>query len=313
MVDSRIAPTKLPSQEGDGLERLGTLLTIGNVWARDRAESAFREAKATPNFDDCFDIVEMQSTKITREIKDYWLVLENIPTAVMLIFCIEKSKSNDTSHNLDRFLYLQGIQRLWTAGLLPLANNGKRRVLGDLQSADHLLVIENIRCIKEWSIAEKEDLIGCYLQFTYDLAKFTFGMIPVAFDPDRLRTERRVVRYELFMNFVQLLSERDALIAKLLYFGAPNIESAISLKIVALDIEKLEIKFGEQAIRFPKHLINDISGYIQPRKDNPMGLVFVNVRGEEVERVHLNQSFARKSSNIPGGFKITPAALLKMV
>lgn len=306
MGNPQVSATNFPLSGGDEREMLSNLFRMNNHSAR----SSDGLAKEDPGFDAYFDIVEALSTKVKNEIEGYWTVLKEIPVAVMLLFCIKKAESNGPAHD---YLYSLGINRLWQAGLLPVFNQGKHRVLGDFQSDEHIHVIENIRCVKAWGLFEKEELVNCYLKFSYDLARVTFGMFHVAFDPDRVRVERKTIKYELFLDFVQLLSERDILIAKLLYFGAPSIEGVIALKIAALDMEKLEIKFDERAIRLPKHLMKDIDAYIQLRKDRPNDFVFVNVRGKQVERVHLNQAFMRASSKVPEALKITPATLLKTV
>ena len=275
------------------------------------AQSSSRPAntsKEEPDFDDYLKVIETQSNKVRSEIEAYWSALKVLPMAAMLIYCIQKAESNGPASD---FLYSVGINRLWAARLLPIANKEKARPMGDFHSDEHIGFIEDIRCVKEWSYLEKEDLVGCYIKFSYDLARFTFGMFHPAFDPDRVRVERKVIKYELFMDFVQRLSERDALMAKLLYFGAPSVESVISLKIADLEIEKLEIKFGERVVRFPKHLMKGIEEYVQTRKDNAKNLVFVNMRGEQVDRVHLDQTFARASGKTPEVTKITPASLLR--
>lgn len=306
MGDPRVSATNFPPSNGDEEEMLSNLFQMRNH----AADSSNASVKKDPGFEAYFDIVESRSTKVKTEIEEYWAALKEIPIAVMLLFCIQKAESNGPAHD---YLYRVGINRLWHAGLLPVSKQGKHRVLGDFQSDEHIHVIENIRCVKAWGLLEKEELVNCYMKFSYDLARITFGMFHVAFDPDRTRVGRKSIKYELFMDFVQLLSERDVLIAKLLYFGAPNIEGVIALKIAALDMEKLEIKFDERTIHFPKHLMKDIDVYIQSRKDRPNDFVFVNVRGKQVERVHLNQAFMRASSKVPGAFKITPATLLKTV
>ena len=263
-----------------------------------------------PDFDARLNMIEEQSAKVKQEIEAYWEVLKDIPIACLLIFCVQKADSTGLGND---FLYRLALNRLMAAGLLPVAKQGKHRLLRDFHSDEHISVVEDIRCVKEWGFFDREELVHRYIQLSYDFARFTFGMFLPAFDPDRLRVERKNIKYELFMDFVQLLSERDALIAKLLYFGAPSIEGVTSLKIAALDMVKLEIKFGERLVRFPKHLMQDMEAYTKPRKDSSESLVFVNVRGGAVERVHLNQAFARASLKLNKAFKFTPADLLKSV
>ncbi len=93
---------------------------------------------------------------------------------------------------------------------------------------------------------------------------------------------RKKVKYEAFLDFVQKLPARDALIAKLLYFGAPSMDSVLSLKKDAVHAEKSSISFPERDVVFPKHLIKDLCLHMENRKKES-DLVFTNVRGAEVE------------------------------
>jgi hypothetical protein len=99
------------------------------------------------------------------------------------------------------------------------------------------------------------------------------------------------------------------LIAKLLYFGAPSVEDVVLLRYGMLKKANSAVNFTNLTVKYPKHLIQDILSYAGKKgKDD---LVFLNYRGNNVERTHLSQSFANISSKIFDDRKITPRTLLE--
>ncbi|HSX12652.1 MAG TPA: hypothetical protein VLF61_04095 [Rhabdochlamydiaceae bacterium] len=206
--------------------------------------------------------------------------------------------------------YVQGMQALIDKQLIPLVDaEGDCVTLETLRRTGHQEIIEAIRCVREWAPFEKEELVQCYVQFSHSLARYTFDYVLAGFDPDRKRTEQKIVKFEYFFDFVQQLSERDALIAKILYFGSPSIDETIALKKSALDEKSCTLQFEEKKVLFPRHLIQDLVLHVKEKSSAQ--LLFTNVRGAEVERAHLNQSFARACERIPRSIKITPGSLLR--
>jgi len=203
------------------------------------------------------------------------------------------------------------IKQLQKKNLIPFKDpTGKFVTLEYFMQHGHQTILEEIRCIKEWSLLEKEESVQCYVRFSHSLAHQTHGLIPQGFDPDRDRVHHKAVKYEVFIDFVNHLSDRDALIAKLLYFGAPSMEELLSLTTHVIDPKSFSIQFQDLSITFPKHLICDLLSYIR-NKEKKLKLVFTNVRGAEVERAHLNQSFARACEKMSSKEKITPGSLLR--
>ncbi len=203
------------------------------------------------------------------------------------------------------------IKKLLECDLIPLkSSKGLLITLYDVRVTGHQDIIENIRSIRAWTQAEKDVLVNRYIRFSCDLARYTFDYVLAGFDPDRKHAESRLIPYDIFYSFIQYLSKRDGLLAKLLYFGAPSMEEVLSLKTKAIDEKKCCIAFNEQSEKFPKHLIQDLLLHIQ-ENPNSKELVFANGKGEQVERAHLNQSFARACERMPEGVKITPGSLLR--
>ncbi len=207
--------------------------------------------------------------------------------------------------------YLFRMLDLLEKNVIPLQCDNELATLEYFISRGHQEVLERIRCVEGWSILEKERAVQAYIQFSRNLARQTYGLIPPGFDPDRDRVQRKAVKYDHFIDFVQHLPRRDALIAKLLYFGAPSMEEVLSLKRGAIGSDNFLISFDIDSISFPGHVILDLRAYIA-EADEKQALVFANLRGAEVERAHLNQSFARACEKIETKVKITPGSLLRL-
>lgn len=206
--------------------------------------------------------------------------------------------------------HFPNVMRLQQQGLLPYKGiDGKSLTLEYFVRNGHQDVLENIRCVNLWSVTEKEGVMQTYITFSRELSLKTYGLIPSGSDPDRDRVRNRSVKYELFLDFVQQLPTRDALIAKLLYFGAPSIEGVLSLKKSSIDKNASIVTFSEGYIVYSKHVVNDLLSFVADREVDQ--LVFTNFKDAEMDRVHVNQSFTRACEKLPAGTKITPAGLLK--
>ncbi len=260
------------------------------------------------SIEELLDKYTEETRKIRKSFQEFHSIfLTDMPVAVALAHWTQ-TILNDP---MWRDKYVKGMETLIEKKLIPLVDaEGENMTLEKLREQGHQQIIENIRCVREWTPFEKEELVQCYVQFSHSLARFTFDYVPAGFDPDRRRAQQRIVKYEYFFDFVQQLSDRDALIAKVLYFGAPSIDQTIVLKKVALDEKNFAVQFEERKVVFPKHLIYDLALHVKEKSRDQ--LMFTNVRGAEVERAHLNQSFARACERIPRGIKITPGSLLRV-
>lgn len=234
-------------------------------------------------------------------------ILKDIPIGIAVRYWLNifssQSKQKKASNQI-----VQLIERK----ILPVQNkNGQLLTLNYFQEQgeqEHKRIIEEIKCISDLSISEKEELVQCYIEFSHHLNQNTFGIISTAYDSDRFYASHKVVNYDDFTKFVQQLSERDALIAKLLYFGGPTVEEVLFLKYGQVDFTHCVINFSKQSIKYPKHLILELSNFSGKKKKND--LVFLNYKGNQVVRTHLNHSFGRASKEI--NLKITPRDLVKL-
>jgi integrase len=176
--------------------------------------------------------------------------------------------------------YLGMLRDLVDAELLTLVTNKKKtETLQDLSLQDPSLVIDRIRCYKDWSIHKREDYVLLYKTFSEWMSKETFGYIPEAKDLDRIATRKRLIPFETYMEIINQMDLREQILAKIFYLGGPRaLEDVLSLKIEDIDFDRLLIHFPED-ISYPRHLFEDIKRYLEGRKK---GFVFMGREGERV-------------------------------
>jgi|GEM_PF-2165620 len=194
-------------------------------------------------------------------------------------------------------------------GLFKMVQNGRIRTLNELSPEEHQSIIEKIRCFPKIPTAEKEDLVKTYILFSQHLSRETCRLIMQGEDPDFQRTIKKIVKYQEFIEFVQLLPERDALIAKLLYFGAPTMDEVLNLTVGQVDLKSDLVKFNKFSVRYPRHVMIDLRSYLAKKEKTE--LIFMNLHGERIERTHLNNCFNRASRKTSNKTRITPKMLLE--
>ncbi|MBS0656424.1 MAG: hypothetical protein JSR46_11655 [Verrucomicrobia bacterium] len=208
--------------------------------------------------------------------------------------------------------YCEHMYSLMQKKLIPIEDkHGKPLTLEYFIEHGHQAILESIRSVQGWTMLEKEEKVQCYMDFTRSLSRQTQNHVPYSTDPDRERVRHKAVSYETFMDFVPHLSERDALIAKLLYFGDVAMEDILSLQRTSLDKKSFLLHLDGTTKQLPRHLFLELLSYINAQP-NSQKLAFTNVRGAHVDRTHLNQSFARACEKSVKKVKITPGTLLKL-
>jgi hypothetical protein len=260
------------------------------------------------NLDQQYDDYCHQVLEISIAHEKFRSILKDLPLGVALRAWMVSTLDEKVSKEL-----VEKVLSIIDGKALPLQQKKKEVfTLGYLQELGleaHKQILEEIRCNGEWSVDKKEELVKCYIHFSEYLNEATKGEILLALDPDRAATAHKLLDFDTFIQFVQSVAERDALIAKLLYFGAPSVEDVVLLRYGMLKKANSAVNFTNLTVKYPKHLIQDILSYAGKKgKDD---LVFLNYRGNNVERTHLSQSFANISSKIFDDRKITPRTLLE--
>lgn len=249
-----------------------------------------------------------KSGELRNEIEDFREFLQDVPVISAIKAWLEE-KLSDPQH---KERYFDPMTILCQKNLLPLTDSrGKLITLEYFIEHGHQAILEDIRSITDWTMAEKEVIIQCYITFTKSITQLSHGLIPYGVDPDRERARQKIVSYETFIDFVSHLSERDALIAKLLYFCDVAMEEILTLKKSALEKSSSSLKLNSGTIQLPRHLFLELLAHAQA-EESSQKLVFTNVRGAQVDRTHLNQSFARACEKSVKKEKITPGTLLKL-
>ncbi len=294
---------KLQEERLDPNKRMDKMLSMGNFWQLCMEKT---RCKTDELYLPLSEYTE-RTWNIKKTYDDFHSFLKDVLFVVALRHWIEGVISDSSIGEKG----VSEIRKLLEHDLIPLSlPNGNPTTLHDIRRIGHQGIIEDIRCIQAWTQREKEKLVNYYVRFSCDLAKYTFDYVLPGFDPDRRFAETRQIPYEVFYSFIQFLSERDALLSQLLYFGAPSMEAALSLEANAIDEKKCSIRFEEKEMSFSKHLIQNLFQHAK-KNVNSKGLVFSNLRGKVVERAHLNQSFARACERMPEGIKVTPGSLLR--
>lgn len=193
--------------------------------------------------------------------------------------------------------------------IIPLCEEKSKKVwtLGHQKQIGHQYIVECIRSLPDLSILQREKYVSLYLQFARYLSNLTFGFIPFEEDPDKQKTKGRSISLEQFIDFSSHLSERDALIASLIYFGEITISEVIDLKVSNIDFKKNSISYQHDSVEYPKHIIHALEIYVKGKNKND--LVFTNRTGEAVDRTWIYRSFKNASSKSIPSLEIKPANL----
>lgn len=186
---------------------------------------------------------------------------------------------------------------------------GQILTIGDQAMIGHHRYLEEIRCLDKVSLRKRERIVSIYLQFSSYLAKATLGLVSFQPDPDRIKVEKKSVSYDEFMDFVQYLPERDALMAYLMYFDEPSMTEVIDLKASQVDVNHCLITFGQHQAIYPKYIIKRLQNFMGQKK--PEELVFQNRSNEAVNRSRIYRSFKTASLKMTPPQELTPTRLLE--
>ncbi len=188
-------------------------------------------------------------------------------------------------------------------------DSGKILTLGDQVTVGHSGYIDEIRCLQNMPLTKRERMVNIYLQFSRHLAQATLGFVSAEADPDRVKVDKKSVSYDDFMDFVHHLSERDALMAYLMYFDEPSMTEVIDLKVSQVDLTQCSINFGKYRAIYPKHVMKRLNHFVEGKTEND--LVFQNRNSEAVNRSRIYRAFKNASSKMSPSQALTPITLLE--
>ncbi|MCH9633489.1 MAG: hypothetical protein S4CHLAM7_02140 [Chlamydiae bacterium] len=170
-------------------------------------------------------------------------------------------------------------------------------------------IYERIRSHKKFTDLEKESLCSTLQEFSNDLECLLEGSINFSPDPMQILTQNKKVPHTQFLRFIEPLSDRDQLIAKVLYYGEPTLEETLELTHDKILFKQSAIQFHKEVVSYPKHIIQELKEVTKNK--TAKSLVFTNQKGKQIERPHLNNCFERASQRLDLKERITPKDLVR--
>lgn len=191
--------------------------------------------------------------------------------------------------------------------IFPLSKGSNALLLRDLKDKRFMKIIESIRCLKDHSYEDIENLVDTFITFAKDLSDLSMGYIPFDIDIEKVKKQNKIISYLEFMEFYRLLPKRDALVAALLYFNDPQLIEVLELQVSQVDFSANTISFGAYTVQYPTHIVNELKDLIQDRKNTD--LVFVNRKGESVNRSRVFMNFKKASAKMNPPMEISSKEL----
>jgi len=218
--------------------------------------------------------------------------------------------------------YQSGMRKLTTLGLLDPTLNLQAFAL-----INHDAIVDQIKLVSEWTECSRQARAACYISFTRFLNRRTQGIIDRA-RPNKEGTAKTFfkvyekvktsamtqVQWTQFLDALEKISPREALIAKVILQGAKRVSEVLSLKVDQIDWERRKIRFAqsktkglkkETVITYPESVIEKLRAYVGERK----GAVFITKFGKNVDLRWLAKLFAQAGRVAALPFKITPHVL----
>jgi integrase len=192
---------------------------------------------------------------------------------------------------------------------------------------NHETVIDAIKRVSGWSEATKQARAAAYISFTGFLQRRTQGMVRKAIankdgaNKTFFKTREKVKTHALdqtqtrrFLQIIETISKRDALIAKLILQGGKRKKEVLTLKVDQIYFEKRQIVFEQSktrgiqkrtVINYPDHIMHELQAYIQERK----GLVFVTRNNKPIAVTQIDRNFIKAGIMAGIPFRVTPHVL----
>lgn len=227
--------------------------------------------------------------------------VKETPLLIVFLDWVKEHRPND--------LAVEHSNILMDNGLIQFINAKKEPIkLADLV---HLKLeiskqIEVIRCQRQYSISDRENLVETFLNFFDWLSTQTASNTPVFEDPDKQRTENRCLSHDTFVHLLDPLDERSRIIAKLLYFGGDRtLDDAVTLNIKNVDFKNQQIDIHGKLISYPLHLFDDIKSLIGKRTS---GAIFLGRNNTTINPSTIFRHF-KEIGPILGLHDLSPKAL----
>lgn len=199
--------------------------------------------------------------------------------------------------------------------------------LQQFSMVNHEQIIDNIKLVPFWTEATKQARAAAYISFTGFLQRRTQGMISKAI-PNKEGTNKTFFKIrdkvktkalsreqtKVFLEAIQKINSRDALIAKLLIQGGKRKGEVLGLQVESVDFDENRINFKQTktrgmekvtVINFPEYLMNELRQYI----GNRSGFVFITRNGKRICPYQIDRNFIKAGLNADIPFRVTPHVL----
>lgn len=221
-----------------------------------------------------------------------------------------------------RINYLVGFKKLIELNLVD-----PHLSLQQFSLVNHEAVIDEIKQIIKWSEATRQARAAAYISFTGFLQRKTKGVVRKAIASKDgvaktfFKTRDKVKTHALdqlqtrkFLQAIESLNKRDALIAKLILQGGKRKNEVLALEVDQISFEMNQIEFEQSktrgtqkktVINYPNHIMLELREYIKDRN----GVVFVTRNGKSIATTQIDRNFIKAGvlAGIP--FRVTPHVL----
>ncbi len=203
--------------------------------------------------------------------------------------------------------------------------------LQEFSLSNHEAVIDKIKLVAHWSEATRQARAAAYISFTGYLQRRSRGLIHKAVPNkegvhktfykirDKVKTRSLTLQETTdFLQALEKLNKRDALIAKLMLQGGKRKNEVLTLQIGQVNFRKQEIQYRQSKtkgverytiIHYPANVIKELKKYIAKRKNKPDDLVFITGKGKKVYPYQIDRNFLRAGKRAHIAFPVSPHVL----
>ncbi|MBU2646376.1 site-specific integrase [bacterium] len=227
-----------------------------------------------------------------------------------------------TLRSLTEANYKSGFRQL-----IALNFVNRELTLQQFSLINHEAVVDEVKLIRQWSEATRQARAAAYISFTGFLQRRTQGIIHKAVTNkegvnktffkirDKVKTNAlSQLETRMFIQEIEKINSRDALIAKLLLQGGKRKAEVLGLKTEQIDFVSQTITYTQSktrgmekvtVINYPPHVMSDLKRYIGQRT----GLVFITRNGHRISPFQIDRNFLRAGRQAGIPFRVTPHVL----
>jgi hypothetical protein len=231
-----------------------------------------REKTLSKSLDQSIKAFQEERDSIHKKLTDFWKTTSQTELLVVFLDWLKEQRSYD--------LVMENAKILLENELIPFYDAKKVPIkLCSLTSEKLSKQIDAIRCQRKFPIYQREELVDTFVNFLRWLSIHTVSYMPEFEDPDKQRTDDRLISHDVFIRLLGLLDERCCIIAKLLYFGGNRtLEQVVSLDIQNVDFKHSRISMQGNWIDYPSHILDDLKTLVGERREGPVFLGRNNTR-----------------------------------